>query len=274
MIILQPAYVLSTGSPAYLPRIGYQTWPRDLGRVPADIVVSSETPSGPKDPPLRSNTYEFWQASALPATWRIDLGAAKDVDYVGIAGHTLGDEAATLAVHHSPDDVVWIQFGTDISPANNAPILILDAKIPRRYWRITLTGVGEPPQIAVIYIGQVLEMPRGLSGGHRPGPLSRDTRIFGGTSEGGNMLGRTIRSQGVLGSAAFRSLNPGFYRDTFDRFVKSARKHPFFFAWSPLNEPNEIIYAATDEDIRPDRIPPGKGLVSVAWEMRGEGHGD
>ena len=274
MILLQSAYVLGSTVPAYLPRIGYQNWPRDLALVPDDIIVSSEVGSGPKDALLRSNTYEFWQASALPATWRIDLGAAKDVNYIGIAGHTIGDEGATLAAHHSPDDSAWAQFGSDIAPVNNAPILILDASVTRRYWRITLTGAADVPVIAVVYIGQVLEMPRGLNGGHRPGPLSRDTSIFGCISEGGNMLGRTIRSQGVTGSASFRSLKQGFYRDTFDLFVKSARKHPYFFAWSPLNEPDEIIFAATDEDIIPNRIGPGKGLMSVGWEMRGEGHGD
>lgn len=81
-------------------RIGYQTWLRDL--LATAITVSSETAAGPRDAPLRPDTYEFWEPSALPAYWIADLGQVRDIDYVGILG-SIGSNGAAVEVRHSLD---------------------------------------------------------------------------------------------------------------------------------------------------------------------------
>ncbi|NIQ01594.1 MAG: hypothetical protein GWM98_15415 [Nitrospinaceae bacterium] len=268
MIIISPGYVLSQGDNASHPHIAYQTWVRD--RVADDITVSSETADGPKDAILRPETAEYWQASALPATWTIDLGQARAVDYVGLAGHTIGTELAAVKIEHSPDNSAWTQFAGELAPVTDAPILFLDASISRRYWRITLTGSGAVPKLAVAYMGEVLIAQRGIYGGHSPAPLSRDTELFQNMSDGGQFLGQFIRRRGVNGSASFRNLEPDWYRTNFDPFVKAARQFPFFFAWRPVDYPTEVAYAWTDKNIRPSNMGV-RGLMEVSFNFKGIG---
>ena len=270
-IIITPAYVLALALDQNNPHIAYQTWVRD--RAPAAITVSTETAQGPKDAPLRPDTHEFWQADVLPATWVIDLGAAKDVDYVGIAGHTIGSSGATVKVEHSPDNIVWTDFASDLAPVTDAPILFLDVSLSRRYWRITLTGVGDPPKIAVIYIGEVLVVQRSIYGGHSPAVLSRDTTLYQNMSDGGQFLGQYVKRRGVNGRVSLRHLKAGWYRANFDPFVKAAREFPFFFAWRPVDWPLEVAYGWADADIRPSNMGI-RDLMQVNFDFKGVGYAD
>lgn len=178
-IVITQAYVLqllgAAGNPKH-PHIGYQTWVRDL--IPDDISASSETQQGPKDAVIRPDTHEFWQGNAMPAIITIDLGQARPVDYVGIAGHTIGTEGATTKVEYSSDGVNFTQFSNSLTPSGDVPIMFLDSAVSRRYWRITLSGSVGIPKIAVIYIGQVLAMPRSIYGGHSPASIT-DLNYFG-----------------------------------------------------------------------------------------------
>lgn len=79
--------------------IGYQSWLRDL--LPADVTASGDSPEAPKDALLRADTAEFWQPPLMPAYWIADLGAARAVDYIGIAGHTIGSSGAAVNAEYS-----------------------------------------------------------------------------------------------------------------------------------------------------------------------------
>jgi hypothetical protein len=275
-IIFTQNFVLgaaATATPLTHARIGHQTWTRDLA-VTA-VTVSSETADGPGDAPLRPDTYEFWEAQSLPATWQVDLGAARDVDYVGIAGHTIGTKGASVVVEWSTDAANWTEFATGTAPATDAPILFLGESVFARHWRLTVDGVdspGDPPQIAVVYIGEVLAMQRMIYGGHAPLPLARDTVLKRALSRGGRFLGQNIRRMGVTGDAAFQNLEPDWVREHFDPFVKAARQYPFFFAWRPAIFPREVAYAWATQDIAPANMGRGAGLMQVSWAMRGIGY--
>lgn len=270
-IIITPGYVLTASPDPNHPHICYQTWVRD--RAPADITVSSETADGPKDAILRPDTHEFWQASALPATLTIDLGQARAVDYVGIAGHSIGSNLATVLIEHSPDNSVWTTFASALAPVTDAPILFLDTNISRRYWRITLTGAGDVPQIAVVQIGEALVVQRSIYQGHTPATLARDNTLFQNMSDGGQFLGQYTRRRGVTGQVSLKNLKAGWYRSHFDPFVKAAREFPFFFAWRPVDWPLEIAYGWTDSNISPSNSGP-RDLMQVSFDFRGIGHAD
>lgn len=84
MIIFPQSLLLSEllTQPLTHPRIGWQTWTFDLDANA--VAVSSETASGPRDAPLRAETVQFWEPSTLPATWDLDFGVLRDLDYVGL----------------------------------------------------------------------------------------------------------------------------------------------------------------------------------------------
>jgi hypothetical protein len=253
-------------------RIGYQTWLRDLDATA--ITASTENTLGPKDGPLRPDTFEFWEPTALPATWEIDLGTSRDVDYAGIAAHTLGSSGCAIKVETSVGDVagspleqVWNLIASEIAPGNDAPLLFLDSSRVTRYVRLTITGGATMPRIASIYAGEVLAMQRPLYGGHTPITLSRETVLHRSLSRGGQFLGQGFRRHGLVGQASFRHLTAAWYRETFDPFVQSARRFPYFFAWRPSAFPEEVAYAWTDEDIRPSNMGI-RSFMQVAWPIR------
>ncbi len=111
MIIFSSAYILSeqaAGRPLTHPRIGWQTYTRGLAVSAAS--ASTQATEGPADAPLRPDTAEYWQPTALPATWTVDLGVAHDIDYIGIAGHTIGSTGGSVEAFYSANNTDWYSF--------------------------------------------------------------------------------------------------------------------------------------------------------------------
>lgn len=279
MVIFPSGFALSEAAASVSlahARIGYQNWAEDLDST--YVTVSSEEEDGPRDAPLRPDTWEFWQPTALPATWELDLGQARDFDYIGIAGHTLGSCGASILVETSdgslggsPEEQVWETFSAEVNPGTDAPLMFLDDSVFKRYVRLTIEGVGDIPVIGVVYVGEVLKMQRSIYGGHSPMNLSRETELHRALSRRGKFLGQGFRSHGTVGDASFRHLTPDWYRENFDPFVKHARSKPFFFAWRPEDYPNEVAYALCPSDISPSNMGV-HNFMEVSFRMRGEGH--
>jgi len=265
------AVVIQTGFAPSRPlthaRIGHSTITRT-----GTLSASGEEAGFEADAAKNEMTYEFWRPDALPATWRIDAGAAVSVDYVGIAAHTLGFDGASVKPQWSNDDSAWNDV-TDVSahaPADDSPILFLFAAESHRYWRIEITG-STVPSVGVVYIGAALAMPRPIYGGHSPLDLSRNTVIRPQRSERGQFLGRSIVRSGFSTDFSWQHLTPEFYRDEFDVFVEDARRFPFFLAWRPSTFPESVGYVWTGQDISPSNMGVGKGLMQVSLAVEGIG---
>lgn len=279
MIVFDNAFVLTeaaAATPLSHARIGYQTWLRDLAA--SAVTVSTEDSAGPKDSPLREDTAEYWLPTALPATWQVDLGTSRDIDYVGIAGHTIGSAGAAVTVATStgefagsPSEQVWTTFASAIAPADDAPLLFLDDSIIGRYVRLSLSGGATMPRVGVVYAGEALKMARPIYAGHSPMNLSRETVLHRSLSQGGQFLGQGFRRHGMAGSASWRHLTASWYRSSFDPFVKSARQYPFFFAWRPEDFPLEVAYAWCSDDIRPSNMGL-RDFMQVSINLHGTGH--
>lgn len=275
MIVFTAPFVLSeasAGRPLTHARIGWQTHIRDRALGAAAVTVSSEDPDGPRDAPLRPDTAEYWQPSALPATWQVDLGASLDFDYVGLARHSIGSSACSLLVETSPDALVWTTFAAALAPADDAPILLLDASRSARHVRLTLSGAGAIPKLAVVYVGQILAMYRPVYAGQVPVPIGRQTSLTQMLTRGGQFLGQSYRRLGVKGTAGpFKNLDPAWVRESFEPFAKNARKYPYFYAWRPQTYPLEVGFVWTDKDIAAKNS--GKReLMDVAWPYQGVGN--
>jgi hypothetical protein len=278
MIVFPQGLVASeaaAGRPLTHARIGWDTHTRDLDI--AAVTASSEGSTAPRDAPLRADTAEYWEPTALPATWLVDLGSGLDIDYVGLVGRFGSVSAAVLVetsdgtLGGSPSALIYTTFASEVMPADDAPLLFLDTSRVARYVRITLTGSGDLPRLAVAYVGQILAMPRPVYGGHAPMPLQRQTVLAQSLSRGGNFLGQGFRRHGVVGAVQYRHLDPDFVRDELDAFVQAARRYPFFFAWRPADWPLEVAYAWSPEDIRPSNMGV-RELMQVGWNMQGVGH--
>lgn len=277
MIIYPGAFVLSeeaAGRSLDNPRIGWQTYTRDLGI--AAVTASSEGSTTPRDAPLRPDTGEYWEPTALPATWVLDLGTGRDLDYFGLFGRfgsvgcAVKVETSDGSLAGSPSEQVWTTFASEVSPGDDAPLLFLDDSVFARYVRITLSGTGDLPRLAVVHAGEILAMPLSIYGGHAPMTLQRQTVLYNGLSRGGQFIGQGFRRHGEVCAVQFRHLDPDFVRDEFDPFIKSARQYPFFFAWRSSDWPLEVSYAWCGEDIRPSNMGV-RELMQVGLNMQGIG---
>jgi hypothetical protein len=255
MIYLQNNY---DPSPALThARIGWQNL--TFGRTP---TASTSAAGRPAINATFPTTFEFWQPTAVPATWSVDLGVSRPVDYVGIVGDFNG---ATVTVEHSPDGVTWTAADTRAGVTDRINMFLF-AEVARRYWRLSFSVV--VPRLAVAYIGKALAMQRPIYQGHTPLTLSRETTLSNNVSEGGQYLGRSIIRQGAQTSASWNHLKADWYRLHFDPFVKAARTVPFFISWRPLAFPSELGFCWTSDDIAPENSGP-RDFMNVDISFRG-----
>lgn len=272
MIVFPAGFATSAEVDLDNSRIGYQSYTRDSTSTAS---ASSETDEGPSDAPLRPDTAEYWLPSTTPATWTLDIGSSKAIDYVGIANHELGTKNYSVRVDVSDDNATWEQFSSDLIPADDSPIMFLDTQVTRRYCRLTFTCLSspdDPARVAVINVGVALAMQRRIYGGHKPLSLSRSTVLTQNLSKGGQFLGQGFVRNGVSGSALYKHLTPSWYRSQFDPFVESARRYPYFYAWRPSSYPLEVAYVWTGQDIAPSNMGV-LDFMQVSWNMNGIGNG-
>ena len=242
-------------------RIGHQSYTRT-----GTVTASSAAVDFPADAPLNELTYEFWRPTALPATWDLDVGSEVDVNYFGIAAHTLGSSGCTISIQSSEDNTTWDVIDT-LTPTDNSPIMFLFESVTAQYYRLAIAG-SSIPSIGVIYIGTVLEMLRPCYAGLTPISLSRDSVIRPNRSEGGQWLGRSVIRSGSSMSVNYSNLENGWTRSTFRDFINDAVIYPFFFAWRPDNYPEDVGYVWVSEDIKPSNSGT-RDLMNVSIQMSG-----
>ena len=236
-------------------RIGYENL--TYGLTP---VASTSAAGRPAVAATYPTTFEFWTPTALPATWTVDFGTAKAVDYCGLVADLNG---ATVLVQSSPDNVTWT---TQATMTTGRIGMALFAEVSARYWRLNVSGFF--PLIAVVYLGKSLAMQRKIYQGHTPLTLARETEFTNNASEGGQWLGRSIVRKGASASCAWAHLKADWYRANFDPFVKAARTAPFFVGWRPQQYPAELGFVWTDGDIQPNNSGP-RDFMDVSMSFRG-----
>ena len=258
-VFIQPG--LSPDPPLTHARIGYQN-------IVAPSNLTGSSTAGIAGFPLLSVanplTYERFVPSASPALIVIDAGVPVEVDYIGIAAHTLSGR--TVLLQSSTDGSTWTTR-LSMTVDNNETILGLISPITARYWRISVTWT-TAPQIGVLYIGKSLAMQRAIYGGHSPITLARNTVIQPNVSDTGQWVGRSIIRQGYRSSYEWNNLTAAWYRANFDPFVKAARTDPFFIAWRPSQFSEEVVYGWTTGDIIPSNMGI-RDLMSVSMSVEG-----
>lgn len=262
--IVTAAYTAAATYPLNHARVGYQSWTQGLAA--SSVAVSSELPDKPRDGPLRADTVDKWKAVSGASTWRVDLGVARPVDYVGLVADAVGVQ---ITVAYSADDITYTTFAAAVTPADSTPILLLDAAVSARYWRVS---VASPVDLACVYIGQVLEMQRPFFDGFSPLSLSRNTDTTASMTRGGQFVGQDIIRRGVSGSFELNNLKPDWYRANFDPMVRHLRTLPIFFAWNLKSAAGDVNFCWSADPIKPAMVAqtPG-GRVSVSVSLRGIG---
>lgn len=261
-IYVSAGYISAATYPINHPRIGWQSWTRDDTSI--SVASSSEVSGYEDDNVLSENTYEWWQPSSLPATLTFTLSGAKNVDYVGIAAHTLGQNNCEVKWQYW-NGSSWVDL-MDETISNDEPIMGLFASVSATQFRLRILSGDNEPLVGVLYFGEVMESQRGIYVGHSPISLSKRSIIRPNRSEGGNWLGRSVIRQGAATNIELNNLTADWVRSDLKPFIESAALYPFFFAWNPSGWPSEVGYCWTDDDIIAGNTGP-RDFMSVSFKV-------
>jgi hypothetical protein len=246
------------------PLIGYRTLV-----TPAGISAESTAAGYLASNMAYSNTNEFWRSNTV-SEQTITFAVDGTYDYIGLARHNLCLTETALTVEVSDDGMAWdVVYGPEIPSCNGALLIPLESPEVAPFVRFTLdpSGIGLP-EIAVVYIGELLELPRRIYVGHTPITYGRSTRVTTGRSENGNFLGRIITSESNETAISMQNIVPAFYRSSIDPWLKSTKDTPFFFAWRPESYPEEVgyVWATNDPDVSNQRP---NGMMQFSLRVTG-----
>lgn len=249
--------------PLNTPRVG---WRRLTGTVAASTSAAGFAAANANT----TRTDSFWQPTALAATWRLDAGSAQSVSYCGIAAHDLGSKGCTILVQSSPDDSVWTTRCT-VVPTDDSAILALFATVSARYWRLSISGAGGNPTLAVIQFGAVTEFPQRCT--FAPSMSFERTRTAAysaNITEGGQWVGRTRVRTMLKPTIAVDHLSEAWVASEWDALALNAETAPFFIADRPSVYPKSVAYAWAQSDLRVERSLAKEDVAnSIALELTG-----
>ncbi len=240
-------------------RIGYQ---KHAGTITATSAADGY-PALAADNEL---TYSYWKPATSGGTWTITYSTFQDVDYIGIAAHTLGTDYEQVMAEYY-DGANWQEIGS-VLPNTNQPILFLFESVFATAIRISVTGT---PLIGVVYAGLALQFPMPVIGQHRPLTFGSQTEFTNNVSDSGQWLGRSIIRRALSGSIEWQYMDDSWVRSQFMPFVESAKKRPFFLSWNPAQFPQDCGYCWCNSNIAPS-YQGIRDFMSVSIQLEGLGY--
>lgn len=240
-VIFSPALVISpvTGESKLNPYIGWKNQVA-FGNVSAD----SSATGYPASNLANASTTNRWVSGSTAEQLITVAGVIDDVDYVAIAGHNFGSAGVSLSIEgQTSESAPDFEVLASIDPATDAPLLIRIPKAPYISLQIRLTPVDVAPFASVLFVGELIIVPTGISPGYTPLEHGRDVDLVGGRAESDEYLGNIVVGSSLSSSTPFRLLPPIWYEAEMRPFIRAANfGEAFFFAWSPVLRPNDVGY--------------------------------
>lgn len=202
-------------------------------------------------------TWDFWRPTALPARLEVTLDEVREVDYCLVAAHDLSTSGASVRAQYH-DGTTWQDaFDEQLLGSDDVTVFLFDKVQSTRFavYVDSTDASSVSPSIGVVKMGEALVVPRGLPLNSRPARFSRKTDVRPQLSEGGLLLGRSIRREGVKFDIKFQYLDATWVRNYLDPFMEYARTGSFGWLWHPRDYPAEVALcwtASGSEDIRPE----------------------
>ncbi len=256
MTIVINGLVLPIAGGADAPHIGYKTIV-NAGNITA---TSEDLPDFGIVNIANTATYLKWKATSVVTDQGIVISTTPGttIDYFAIAGHNLGSNGARLTLQRSVGSPGYEDISVPITLSDDTVFI-------NEFDSVAATGTGvsfrllieqsgspvptDPPEIGILYVGEITKLPRKKYAGYEPPTLNRTTRVSTGFSEDGQFLGRVKRNQKLENEFTIDVIDPDFYRSVLDPFAIAAEEIPFFWAWRPATFPDEVALMWLMEDV-------------------------
>lgn len=237
-----------------------------------NITADTEEALYPASNLANPATHLKWQAADTTEQYiEIITDSVEGIDFLAIARHNLSSAGIVVSVGYftndSPDQ--WTELVEESTLSDDGPALFrFTPQVRASIYLKLAAGAGDPAEIAVLYVGKLLVLPRKLYQGLTPTPFGRVSKATNGRSEAGNYLGRVITQEFIQGKIPLSLIDPTYYRDHIDDFIAASKDTPFFFGWRPESYPQDLGYCFMTNDPQPVNESP-HGLIAMSLEMTG-----
>jgi len=268
MIVISSALVLSPAAPSLSlnnPMFGYRNFVTATG-----ISADTEDPDYPASNlanPLTFPDAEWRAADTTDQYLTFTIAEIDPANFLGIAGHNFGSAEIAILVEVFVDGD-WEELIPEHMPADDSPLMYRFEEQSVSQFRIHLAEGNEPGHAAFVSFGPALIAQRRLYVGHAPLKMARSTDVVSGMSEASDFLGRVVLGESVGTTIDFKNLTPDWYRANFDPFLVAAKRVPFFFAWRPLQYPQEVGFCWLTNNPKPVNQR-NNGMMSVQLQVNG-----
>lgn len=233
-------------------------------------VADTEEEDYPTSNLLNALTFSDAEWRAADSTTQyltFTIGTVDEIDCVGIARHNFGSAAIAVRLEAFIAGS-WTALLPEIMPADDAPLIFRFVSQAVTQLRLRLAAGTDPARAAVVYAGAAMVAQRRLYVGHSPLKMARTTDVVSGMSEASDFLGRVVLGEYTGTSIDLKNLTPEWYRQNFDPFIVAAKTAPFFFAWRPVDYPDEVGFCWLTNNPKPVNQR-NNGMMSVQLQVNG-----
>lgn len=221
-----------------------------------NVVAQFENPLFPASNLGNTNTALSWRStSTAEQAIDVELGGSAPIDYIAVARHNLGStfcEISVEALISGLEGEGYVELINGQYLGSDEPVIIRFGEIYPTRIRVKLKPQEAPPQVAILYVGKLTVMQRGIAQEVTPLHFAYRTEVATGRAESGDFLGRIITDQSKNVSYTFEMVDYSWFKREFGEFAKTSLTQPFFFSWLPKLYPDEVGFGWLDSDINPD----------------------
>jgi hypothetical protein len=180
--------------------------------------------------------WYFKAGGPAPDAWLDWLPGA---DYLAVAAHDLADNDATIVLQYSDNGSSWTDAHDPVTLLNNDTIYRTFDFEAHDWWRINMSG--GVSRIGAVSFGKQVTLP-GVRSGFNPIVLSKESEVLNQTSEGGQLIGKSVIRTGKKGSISLTNMEANFVRQHWPLLSAAIETGSFFFLAEDDNFPDEAVF--------------------------------
>lgn len=247
-VIIQSGFV-GINEPLDHPRIGWRA-------ITGDAIGTNPRAGFSRENALDPRTAIAWSPTgAAPAQIGVDAGESVTASYCGVAGHDLGTQNASVSVQRWTGSSWTNIIGSQLINRDDA-ILFLFAPVDASRFRLNISSADNPVRIGHVRFGMVTEIPR-RSGYGGTTPISEGRRYDYDAlrTNNGAFLGRSIVSTSLQFQVSVQHVSETWRASEWVPFREHANRGDatFFAADRPIDYPEDVAYAWSNEPVRAER---------------------
>jgi hypothetical protein len=195
------------------------------------VTATTEATNAEVENLLTDSTFDFWKPTTTSGTVSLSLGVSGTASALGIAGHDLGTQGATVTVKQGTTTLATV------SPTDDSTIIILFASTSGTAFSVEITGATAAPYISNMILGVPLVFTTGIVPSYTPLWMAEEVELLQNESLGGQFFQNRVIRKSANTSVNLNILDRSFIEgapfQNFRRHYNDGRT--FYFAAGPSN---------------------------------------